>query len=98
MEIALTMLIIAVVLLFAAQFAGTRQDQSTPRRLAEIERRLQLVMDHLGVVDERPGPPGVREHLARGEKLKAIKAYREATGVDLRTAKEAVEAMMGPLR
>ncbi|WP_405112133.1 hypothetical protein OG559_03025 [Micromonospora sp. NBC_01405] len=98
MEIALTVLIIAVVLLFAAQFAGTRQDRSTPRRLAEIERRLQLVMDHLGVVDERPAPPGVREHLARGEKLQAIKAYREATGVDLRTAKEAVEAMMGPLR
>ncbi|RGC70212.1 hypothetical protein C5N14_07265 [Micromonospora sp. MW-13] len=98
MDIALAVLIIAVVLLLAAQLVGPRQDRSTPRRLAEIERRLQLVMDHLGVVDERPAPPGVREYLARGEKLKAIKAYRAATGTDLRTAKEAVEAMMGPLR
>ena len=52
-------------------------------------------MDHLGVVDEGPALPGVREHLARGEKIKAIKAYRAATGADLKTAKEAVEAMAG---
>ncbi|MFF3865104.1 hypothetical protein [Micromonospora sp. NPDC001898] len=98
MEIALTVLTIVVVLLLVAQLAGPRPDRNTPRRLAEIERRLQLVMDHLGVVDERPAPPGVREHLARGEKLQAIRAYRAATGVDLRTATEAVAAMMGPRR
>ncbi|MFF5175870.1 hypothetical protein ACFY3U_25050 [Micromonospora sp. NPDC000089] len=63
-------------------------------RLGEIERRLTLVMDQLGVVDEGPTLPGVREQLASGNKIKAIKAYREATGADLRTAKDAVEAMI----
>ncbi len=98
MEIVVTVLMIAVVLLLAAQSSTGRTGRGTAHRLAEIERRLQLVMNHLGVVDERPAAPGVREHLARGDKIKAIKAYRQATGVDLRTAKEAVEAMMGPGR
>ncbi|KIR65735.1 MULTISPECIES: hypothetical protein [Micromonospora] len=97
MEIALIVLTIGVVLLLAGQLAGPRRDRVTEARLAEIDRRLQLVMDHLGVVDRRPEPPGVREYLARGQKIQAIKAYREATGADLRTAKEAVEAMMGPI-
>ncbi|MFC8848340.1 MULTISPECIES: hypothetical protein [unclassified Micromonospora] len=97
MEIALIVLTIGVVLLLAAQLTGPRQDRATTARLAEIERRLQLVMDHLGVIDQRPEPPGVRDYLARGQKIQAIKAYREATGADLRTAKEAVEAMMGPI-
>ncbi|WP_165949878.1 hypothetical protein [Micromonospora sp. KC207] len=97
MDIALTVLMAGVVLLLAARLTSPRQDRATAARLAEIERRLQLVMNHLGVVDVRPDPPGVRDYLARGQKIQAIKAYREATGVDLRAAKEAVEAMMGPI-
>ncbi|MFI9530100.1 hypothetical protein [Micromonospora rosaria] len=87
----LTVLLLVVLLLARSPRSNARETN----RLAEIERRLQLVMDHLGVVDDRPEPPGVREHLIRGDKIKAIRAYREATGADLRTAKEAVEAMQG---
>ena len=36
-------------------------------------------------------PPGVREALQRGQKIEAIRLYREATGVGLREAKERVE-------
>ncbi|MFG3704865.1 hypothetical protein ACGF7U_09075 [Micromonospora sp. NPDC047670] len=91
MEIALIALMVAVVTLLAAQLPGTAQQTRTAYRLTEIERRLQLVMDHLGVVDPSPVPPEVRDHLARGDKIKAIAAYRKATGADLRSAKEAVE-------
>ncbi|MEU5945564.1 hypothetical protein ABZ793_08375 [Micromonospora sp. NPDC047465] len=92
MEIVLTVLVVAVVALLAAQVPGRAEQARTAYRLAEIERRLTLVMDHLGVVDAAPVPPGVREHLVRGDKIKAIAAYRKATGADLRSAKEAVEA------
>lgn len=34
--------------------------------------------------------------VARGDKIKAIAAYRKATGADLRSAKAAVEAISGP--
>ncbi|GGM27221.1 MULTISPECIES: hypothetical protein [Micromonospora] len=87
-----TALVLGLVLLLASR--GSKPSPRQAYRLSEIERKLQLVMDHLGVVDNRPIVPGVREHLDRGEKIKAIKAYREATGADLRTAKEAVEALM----
>ena len=44
-------------------------------------------------------PPEVlaklREHLKAGRKIEAIKAYREATDVGLKEAKDAVEALEG---
>ncbi|MGB2570793.1 hypothetical protein ACPFP2_20420 [Micromonospora citrea] len=93
MEFTLALLLALGLALLVAQSTGPGRRDATALRLAEIERRLDLVMRHLGVVDPGPALPGVREHLTRGEKIKAIKAYRAATGADLRTAKEAVEAM-----
>ncbi|SCG71620.1 hypothetical protein [Micromonospora coxensis] len=93
MESTLAILLVLALTLLLAQTARPGRRDATALRLAEIERRLDLVMRHLGVVDPGPALPGVRAHLARGEKIQAIKAYREATGADLRTAKEAVEAM-----
>ncbi|MEV4842339.1 hypothetical protein AB0K20_03830 [Micromonospora matsumotoense] len=83
----------ALVLALLLQFPLRNRRDGVSLQLAEIERRQRLIMDHLGIVDRGPALPGVRDHLARGDKIKAIKAYREATGVDLRTAKEAVEAI-----
>lgn len=46
---------------------------------------------------DRDLPPGnldqVKEALIRGNKIEAIKRYREATGLGLKEAKDAVEAM-----
>ena len=92
MEIALICLLVTVVALLVAQLPGRAEQTRTAYRLAEIERRLRLVMDHLDVVDTSPLPLEVREHLLRGNKIKAIAAYRNATGADLRSAKETVEA------
>ena len=63
--------------------------------LMEVSQRLQ----QLGVTPPAPVPASGRddaiaEALRRGNKIEAIKLYRERRGVDLRTAKEAVEAMM----
>ncbi|MET8908596.1 hypothetical protein [Micromonospora sp. NPDC004551] len=88
-------LLIAVLLLLLAQLAGSRRPGSEEYRLAEIERRLDLVMTHLGVTDPGRQLPEVHAHLARGEKVKAIAAYRRATGADLRTAKATVETLAG---
>ncbi|KWV32390.1 hypothetical protein [Micromonospora rifamycinica] len=93
METALVLSTVALVLALLAQFPRRDDRGAVSFRLTEIERRQRLIMDHLGIVDRGPALPGVREHLARGDKIKAIKAYREATGTDLRTAKEAVEAI-----
>lgn len=93
MEIALILSSTALVLALLLQLPRRDGRGDGSFRLVEIERRQRLIMEHLGIVDRGPTLPGVRDHLARGDKIKAIKAYREATGVDLRTAKEAVEAI-----
>ncbi|MEV7440984.1 hypothetical protein ACFCYI_08435 [Streptomyces sp. NPDC056257] len=58
------------------------------------ERRLALVLDHLGI--EEPEPAGmdeVRALLAEDRQISAIKAYRRITGAGLAEAKLAVEAL-----
>jgi ribosomal protein L7/L12 len=63
------------------------------RSLAAIERKLQSIMDHLGIVDVEPSYPQVRELARRGQKIQAIKLYREQTGAGLAEAKHAVDRM-----
>jgi hypothetical protein len=64
------------------------------RRLRDIEHKLNLVMAHLGI--ENVPPPGTawQERADSGDKIGAIKAYREDHGVGLADAKKAVEAYM----
>jgi ribosomal protein L7/L12 len=65
------------------------------RRLALVERKLDAVLDHLGVEVPEPHMEQVAALLGQGKTIQAIKAYREATGADLREAKEAVDQLGG---
>ncbi len=64
-------------------------------RLFRVEAKLDLLLKHAGLVyDPKAGvPPGVLEALDRGNKIEAIKIYREATGVGLAEGKEYVERL-----
>jgi len=88
----------AVALAVIAAIAlGTRRDGPDPdttRRLAAIERKLDLVLTHLGIQEPVPDVhPAVLRELQQGRKIQAIKAYREATGAGLKDAKDEVEAI-----
>lgn len=73
--------------------AGSRgQDRrNTAIRLAAIERKLDLIMKHQGIMEPRIEAPDVVQELMQGRKIQAIKIYRERTGVGLAEAKNAVE-------
>lgn len=63
-------------------------------RVVELERRLDFLYRRLGV--EYVDNPGMADShiislLKQGNKLEAIKAYRELTNADLAEAKRAVE-------
>lgn len=66
-------------------------------RIARLERQVAVLYRHLGlnpdVEDASPSglPPSVVIALRQGNKIEAIKLYREATGVGLKEAKEAIE-------
>lgn len=86
----------ALALLVLSWSVGVRRRDEAERtgpRLAAIERKLQLVMDHLGIAEPQPAMPDVVSHLDTGNKIQAIKAYRDATGAGLKEAKDAVEEM-----
>jgi ribosomal protein L7/L12 len=76
--------------------AGSRRSAAghQARRLAVVERKLDLIMAHLGIREPESDAPGaVLQELLAGRKIQAIKVYREATGVGLKEAKEAVERL-----
>lgn len=74
-----------------------RHDVQTMHAIARVERKLDLIMQHLGLHDSAPAAPDpmaeVHEHLRAGKKIQAVKVYREITGVGLKEAKDAVDRM-----
>ncbi len=67
------------------------------QRVATLERQVEFLMKHLGVsYDGAPDAgvsPEIMELVRRGDKLRAIRAFREETGVGLREAKEFIESL-----
>jgi hypothetical protein len=65
-------------------------------RINELEDRLKFLYDRLNIeyVDPNSDPirsPGIQDALRRGNKIEAIKIYRELTGVGLAEAKDAID-------
>jgi ribosomal protein L7/L12 len=86
-------LLVVVAVGLAMVFSGSRAREraQTTARLAAIERKLDVVLGHLGIAESPPEEPDVLRHLERGERIQAIKVYRERTGMGLADAKEAVD-------
>ena len=77
-----------------AGFAGAEaRIKRTDRRIARVEQKLDLILDHLGLSQADPALQQVTALLRDGKKIQAIKVYREITGADLKEAKDAVERM-----
>jgi ribosomal protein L7/L12 len=65
-------------------------------RIAALEYKVSRLYAYLKIAEPSPPDQGevpevVVEHLARGDKLAAIKAYRETFGVGLDEARKQVE-------
>jgi ribosomal protein L7/L12 len=76
---------------FVGRSAGSAA--AADRRLARIERRLALIMEHLEIQEADSPLTGVIGELEQGNKIKAIKLYREQTGAGLAEAKSAVDVI-----
>lgn len=65
-------------------------------RINELEDRLNFLYQRLGLEYSDPNSdpirsPKIQDALRRGNKIEAIKIYRELTGVGLAEAKEAID-------
>jgi hypothetical protein len=84
--------VIGVVLTVIGRSSAGQQE--TAIRLKLIEHKLQLIMNQLEIAEpEPPELPRVIAYLELGQKIAAIKAYREVTGVGLAEAKASVEQL-----
>ncbi|MGY0057219.1 ribosomal protein L7/L12 [Streptomyces sp. LZ34] len=90
MEIAVFMLIPLIGLMWSS--IERRIDRAN-RRTAQLTRKVDLILDHLGIQEPQPELERVRALVGEGRKIHAVKAYREITGADLKEAKEAVDRM-----
>ncbi|GAB2735054.1 hypothetical protein [Streptomyces bullii] len=89
---AITTLLFALVVLLALITLQSRIAQAD-RRAARIERKLDHILDHLGLREHEPWREEVAALVRDGRRTRAIKAYREATGAGLLEAKEAVDRL-----
>jgi len=86
---------IGIVVLIALSGISTFLKPKDQARLRRLESKIDLLIKHAGLANESKVsiPPDVLEALQRGDKIGAIKCYREATGAGLAEAKQQVEAM-----
>jgi ribosomal protein L7/L12 len=92
----LALLVAAVLVLAAANASVSRWEAQRHRaRLALLERKLDAVLDHLGVAVPEPHVERVEELVRQGKSVEAVKSYREATGAGLLEAKQAVDRISG---
>ncbi len=66
------------------------------KRLSAIEQQLAILSEKAGVPYDHPAagaPPEVVDLVAAGDRLGAIKKYRELTGADLDEARAVVEGL-----
>lgn len=86
------LLLVALVMLLGIGSIESRIKR-TDLRVARVEQKLDLVLDHLGLREAEPRMDEIDALLRDGKKIQAIKTYREITGAGLKEAKEAVERM-----
>lgn len=74
-----------------------RQIENLVKSVSALEKKVDMIMNHLNLrYDDRAHASfeyEVRDLLRQGNKIEAIKRYREQTGTGLAEAKRAVEDM-----
>jgi ribosomal protein L7/L12 len=77
-----------------------RQLLEIKQRLALVEARLEQLFQHVNIAPQeapRPGEfdpnedPEIQDLLAKGNKVQAVKRYRELTGAGIAEAQKAIE-------
>jgi len=85
-----TLLVIATIgSIVAAAGAWFQERRSSATQLTAVQRKLDLVLDHLGIAP--PEQAEVVRHLENGRTIEAVRAYRKHTGASLLEAKQAVD-------
>ncbi|GAA2350733.1 hypothetical protein [Streptomyces cuspidosporus] len=89
----LTVVALLIMVIATMWSAIERKVDKLNRRAAQLNRKVDLILEHLGIEEPQPDLARVRALIVEGKKIHAVKAYREIAGADLKEAKEAVDRM-----
>ncbi len=67
------------------------KDDALARQITRLERKVDALLAHLKVPVGDDGFDDIRDLIAAGRTIEAIKEYRERTGVGLAEAKQAID-------
>ena len=82
-------LVLIFGLLLMAHFLSPKATGSNSR----LERKVDLILKHLEIDPNQGVDEKIMELMKAGQKIKAIKLYREQTGVGLKEAADYVESL-----
>jgi ribosomal protein L7/L12 len=81
---------ILTILVLSMLFRGRT---SEPSRLQAVDRKLNLILANLGIDPYEGLDQQIVELVRSGQKIEAIKLYREQTGAGLKESKDYVEGL-----
>ncbi len=94
MDIALSFSLLGLMIYLIASMSGVGQrDAGQSAQLRRLDRKVDAIVEHLGIKVVDDADPKVLELLIAGKKIEAIKLYREQSGADLKEAKDYVESL-----
>jgi ribosomal protein L7/L12 len=83
-------LVLLLSLFLMAQVLSPKAARTDTSRL---ERKVDLILSHLGIDPNQGVDEKIMELMKAGQKIEAIKLYREKTGCGLKEAKDYVESL-----
>jgi Ribosomal protein L7/L12 C-terminal domain len=83
-------LLLFLCIILIGQHLSPKASSSNNSRL---ERKVDLILKHLGIDPNQGVDEKIMELVKAGQKIQAIKLYREKTGVGLKEAKDYVEGL-----
>lgn len=100
MHVKIVLLCLYVVLLILASVTITRRSRYRRNQkalLLNMDRKLDALLKHANIEYKPFGnvPPQVVEAIRKGNKVTAVKLYKEATGLPLKEAKEYIDNIEG---
>ncbi len=88
MDATLPLLLAILVLVFLSLFA---RGGGNSVRLRSVERKLDLILTQLGIEPDEGLDEQLKQLVRSGQKLEAIKMYRQQAGVGLKEAKDYID-------
>ena len=98
LTISIVLFAIGLILVGIGNTATARRDRlRTDARLHTMDQKLDAVIAHLGVQIQEPQYPEVEALIREKKHIDAVRLYRNQTGADLLTAKNAVDELTAGL-